>query len=118
CNHGKQKYNRQPGEQNIQCNLIRGLMPFSAFNQRDHAINKSFSRIGRDSYFDFIRENTCTAGDSGSVSTAFTNHWSRLPCDGRFVDRSDSLDYFPVTWNHLSSRDMHHISATQLRAWD
>ena len=44
----------KPCQQDIQSDLVRGLLPFSAFNQRNHAINKRLSRVRGDAHFDLI----------------------------------------------------------------
>ena len=46
--HGKQKDDRQAGEQNAQRDLVRRLLPRRAFDQRDHAIEKCLAGIGGD----------------------------------------------------------------------
>ena len=46
--HGKQENDRQPRQQNVERDLIRGLLPLRAFHQRNHAIQKSFARVGAD----------------------------------------------------------------------
>ena len=35
---------------------VERLLAFCAFNQRNHSIQKSMSRIGGDTHFDFIRQ--------------------------------------------------------------
>ena len=55
-NNGQQEDQRQSGNQNIQRDLVRRLLPLGAFDQRDHAIQKRLARIRRDPDFDLVGE--------------------------------------------------------------
>ena len=45
----------KPGQQNVQRNLIRSLLPLSALDQRNHAVKKRLAGIRSDANLDLIR---------------------------------------------------------------
>ena len=77
-NHRQQKDDRQPREQNIQCDLVRSLLPLGALDQRDHAIQKCFAGIRRDLYADLIGENARAAGDCRAVASGLRESRARI----------------------------------------
>ena len=60
--HRQQKDNRQPGQQDIQRNLIRRLLPLRAFHQRDHAVQKRLAGVGRNPHHNHVAQHARSAG--------------------------------------------------------
>ena len=114
--HGQQEDDRQPGEQDIERDFVRRLLPLGAFDQLDHAIEKGLAGIRRDAHDDFVREHARAAGDRRAVAARFANHRSGLAGDGGFVDRGNAFDHFAVTGNEFSGDDSHAVTGAQLRA--
>ena len=42
----EQEDDRQPGEQDVQRDLVRRLLPLGALDQRDHAVEERLARLG------------------------------------------------------------------------
>ncbi len=114
--HRQQKDDRQSGEQNVQRNFVRSLLPRCAFDQRDHAIEKRFAGVGCDLDLDVIAEDARAAGDRRAIATGFANHRSGFAGDGGFVDRGDALDNLAVAGNKFSRRNRNEIAGAQLGA--
>ena len=55
-------------QQDIQRNLVRGLLALCAFHQGDHAIQKALSRVGGDLYDQPVGEHACPAGHCAAVA--------------------------------------------------
>ena len=105
----------RPGQQNIQRNLIRRLLPRRAFHQLDHPVQERFARIRRDAHLDFIRQYARAAGHRRAIAARFANHRRRLSGDRGFVHRGDSLNHFAVPGNEFRRRYHHHVAQPQLR---
>ena len=106
----------RPGEQNIQSDFVRCLLPRRAFDQRDHAVEKSFAGIRSDLDLDVIAKNARAAGDGGTIASGFANHGSGFAGDGGFVDRRDAFDNLAVAGNEFSGSDRNQVAGTELGA--
>ncbi len=53
---GEQEDDRQPGEQDRQRDLVRGLLPVGALDERDHPVEERLARLGRDLHDDLVAE--------------------------------------------------------------
>ena len=100
--HGQQEDQRQPGDHDVQRDLVRRLLPLRAFHQRDHAIEKRLARIRRDLDLDPVGEHLGAAGHGAAVAARFADHRRALAGDGRFVHAGDALDHFAVAGNHVA----------------
>ncbi len=101
---GEQKDDGQAGEQDVQRDLVRRLLPLGAFDQRDHAVEKRLAGIRGDADLDLVGEHACAAGDGGAVAAGLADDRSGLAGDGRLVDGGDAFDDFAVAGNHLRRR--------------
>ena len=45
--HGEQEDDRQPGEQDVERDLVRRLLPLGALDQRDHPVEERLARVRR-----------------------------------------------------------------------
>ena len=55
-NHGQQENDRQPGQQNIERDLVGRLLPLGAFDQLDHAVKERLAGVRRDAHDNFDRK--------------------------------------------------------------
>ena len=72
--HDEQEDERQHREQDVQRDLVRRLLPDGALDERDHAVEKRFARIGGDLHHDPVREHPGAAGHGGAVAAGFADH--------------------------------------------
>ena len=100
--HGQQKYQRQAGNHDIECDFVRRFLPLCAFHQGDHAIQKRFARIRRDTDLDPVRQHFGPAGDRATVPSGFADHGRTLTSDRGLVDAGYSLNNLAVAWNDVS----------------
>ena len=109
----EQKDDRQAGEQDVQRDLVRRLLPLGAFDQRDHAIEERLAGFGRDAHLDPVREHARAAGDRRTVAAGLADDRRRLAGDRRLVDRGDAFDDLAVAGNELAGADT--ITTSSLR---
>ena len=113
CIHGErlqrsdrqQEDQRQAGDQDIQRDLVRRLLPLRAFHQRDHAVEERFAGIRRDADLDLVGENSRAAGDGAAVAARFADHRRAFAGDDGFVDGGDAFDHFAVARNQVAGFD-------------
>ncbi len=83
----------QAGEQDVQRDLVRCLLPRRALRRaRSSGRGRSRPGCGRDLDRDLVRQHTGPAGDRGPVATRLANDRRRFTGDGRLVDAGDALD--------------------------
>ena len=104
-----QEDERQAGQQDGQRQLVRRLLPFGAFDQRDHAIDEG--RAGRcgDPDLDEVGENRRAAGHGRAIAARFANDGRGFAGDRGFVDRGDALDDVAVTGDDLAGLDQNDV---------
>ena len=101
---GQQEDEREPGEQDVEGDLVRRLLARGAFDEGDHAVEERLPGSGRDAHDDLVREHPGAAGDRRAVAARLADHRSRLAGDGRLVDAGDALDDLAVAGDHLAGR--------------
>ena len=102
---GEQEDDRQPGEQDRQGDLVRGLLPVGALDERDHAVEERLARLGGDLHDDLVAQHPGAAGDRRAVAARLADDRRRLAGDRRLVDRGDALDDVAVAGDHLAGGD-------------
>ena len=115
---GEQEDDRQSGEQDVERDLVRRLLPFGALDERDHAVEEALARLRRHSDGDPIREDARASGDGRAVAARLADHGRRLAGDRRLVDARDPVDHLAVGGDHLPGHDDHLVARPQLRARD
>ena len=101
---------RQAGQQDVQRDLVRRLLPLGALDQRDHAVEEGRARRGGDPHLDPVGEDLRAAGDRRAVAAALADDRRGFAGDRRFVDRGDALDDLAVARDHLAGLDQHDIA--------
>ncbi len=114
--HREQEDDREAGEQDVEGDLVRRLLPFGAFDQRDHAVEEGLAGVRRDADGDDVRQHACAAGHGRAVAAGLANDRSRLARDGGFIDRRDALDDLAVPRDHLPRDDADDVVRAELRA--
>ena len=59
---------RERGEQDVERDLVRRLLPLGALDHRDHPIEERLAGIGADADDDPVREDARPAGDGAAVA--------------------------------------------------
>ena len=109
----EQEDDRHRGQQNVERDFVRRLLPLGAFDQRDHAVEERFARIGGDADNEPIGQDARAAGDAAAVAAAFADDRRTFAGDGAFVDRGDAFDDFAVAGNHVAGLDQDDIVFAQ-----
>ena len=102
---------RQAGEQDVERDLVRRLLPLRALDQGDHAVEEGRARLGGDAHLDPVGEHLRAAGDRRAVAAAFADDRRGLAGDRRFVDRGDALDDLAVGRDEVAGLDQHDVAA-------
>ena len=92
----------RPGEQDRQRDLVRGLLPVGALDERDHPVEERLARLGGDPHDDLVAQHPGAAGDGRAVAARLADDRRRLAGDRRLVDRGDALDDVAVAGDHLA----------------
>ena len=109
---------RQAGEQDVQRDLVRGLAPRGALDQRDHPVQERVTGLLGDLDDDPVREHARAAGDRRAIAAGLADHGSGLARDRRLVDRRDPLDHGPVAGDQLAGLDDDDVALAQLGGLD
>ena len=117
-NHGQQKDDCQAAEQNAERDFVGRLLARGAFDQGDHAIQKSFAGVGGDADLDPVRQHLRAAGHGRAVAASLADHRRRFAGNGRFVHRGHALNHLAVAGDVAVRLDVNHISGAQQRAWN
>ena len=96
---GEQKHDRERREQNRERDFVRRLLAARAFDERNHAVQKTFAGIGGDADFDFVREHARAAGDGAAVAAGFADDRRGFAGDGGFIHRRRAENDFAVGGN-------------------
>ena len=109
----------QPGEQDVERDLVRCLAPRGALDERDHAVEEGVTGLLGDLDDDLVGEHARAAGDGAAVAAGLADHRGRLAGDGRLVDRGDALDHRAVARDQLAGLDDDDVAlgAARRRAW-
>ena len=105
---------RQPGEQDVEGDLVRRLAPLGALDERDHAVEERLARLLRDLDHEPVGEQLRAAGDGRAVAARLADHGRRLAGDRRLVDRADAFDDLAVGRDDLAGLDDDDVAALQL----
>ena len=102
---GEQENDRHRGQQNVERDFVRRLLPLGPFDQRDHAIQKRFAGVGGDAHDQPVGEDARAAGDAAAVAAAFADDRGAFAGDGAFVHGGDAFDHFAVAGNQVAGFD-------------
>ena len=116
--HRQQEDQRQAGDQDVQRDLVRRLLPLRAFDQRDHAVEERFAGIRSDPDLDLIRQNPRAAGDGAAVAARFANHRRALAGDHGLIHGGDAFDDLAVARDQVAGVAKHDVAGAQRRAGD
>ena len=81
--HGEEEDDRQPGDHDVQRDLVRRLLTLGAFDKRDHAIEERLARVRGDLDLDVIGQDSRAAGHRAAVAARLADHRRALPRDHR-----------------------------------
>src|ERR1035437_253632 len=109
----QQKNKRQRRKQNGERDFVRRLLACRAFDQRNHAIQKTFAGIDRNANFDLVGQHARAAGDGAAVAAALTDDRRGFAGDGRFVHRGRALDDVAVGRNDFAGMHENDIAFAQ-----
>ena len=111
---GGEERDRQPGEQDVERDLVRRLAALGALDERDHAVEERLARLLRDLDHEPVGEQPRAAGDGRAVAAGLADHRRGLAGDRRLVDRADALDDLAVGGDDLARLDDDDVAALEL----
>ena len=109
----EQEDDRQAGEQDVQRDLVRRLLPLGALDERDHAIEERVTGIRRDADLDPVRQHSRAAGDGRPIAAGLADDRRRFAGDRRLVHRRDAFDDLAVGRDELAGLDHDHVALAQ-----
>ena len=101
----EEQHDREAGEEDVERDLVRGLLAARTFDERDHPVEEALTRLRGDTDDDLVGEDARAARDSGAVAARLADHRRRLARDRRLVDARDPLHDVAVGRDHLAGRD-------------
>ncbi len=105
----------EPGEQDVEGDLVRRLAPLGPLDQGDHPVEEALPGLLGDLDDDPVGEDAGAAGDGAAIAARLAHHRRRLAGDRRLVDRGDALDHGAVAGDRLPRLDHDDVAAVQLR---
>ena len=105
---------RQAREQDVERDLVGGLLPLGALDERDHAVEERLAGLRRDVHDDLVGQHAGAAGHRAAVPSRLADHGRRLAGDRRLVDRRDALHDVAVAGNQLAGPDDAEVADLQL----
>ena len=99
---GQQEDDRQRGEQDVQRDLVRRLLPAGALDQGDHPVDEALARLLGDLDDDAVRQHLRAAGDRVAVAAALADHRRALTGDRALVDAGDAVDDVAVAGDDVA----------------
>ncbi|GAA3467397.1 hypothetical protein GCM10018965_019500 [Nonomuraea roseola] len=115
---GDQEDDRERGQQDVERDLVRRLLPVGALDEGDHPIDEALARLLGDPDGDLVGEHLGAAGHRGTVTAGLADHRSGLAGDGRLVHAGDALDHVAVTGDDLPGLDDDDVALPQLGRGD
>ncbi len=111
--HHDQEDQGQADQQDVEGDLVRGLLPLGAFDQGNHAVEGGFTRVAGDADQQPVGDQPGITGHRRSVAAGLADHRRGLASNGGLVDRSDTFKHLAVTGDHFTGHHAHHIVLAQ-----
>ena len=100
----------QAGQQDVERDLVRRLLPLGALDQPDHAVEEGRARGRGDAHADPVGQHLRAAGHGRAVAAGFADDRRRFAGDRGLVDRRDALDHLAVGGNGVAGLDQHDVA--------
>ena len=100
--HHQQEDDGEPGQQDVEGDLVGRLLAVGPLDQGDHAVDEALAGLGGDPHDDAVGQHPGAAGDRRAVAARLADDRRRLAGDGRLVDRGDAFDDLAVTGDQLA----------------
>ena len=115
--HGDhQEHDAERDEEDVQGDLVRGLLPDSALNQLDHPVDEGCSRFGSNTHHDPVGEDLGAACDRRAVASGLPDHGRRFAGDGGFVHTGQSFNDFAVGGDDIPGLADDYVVQLQVRS--
>ena len=103
--HREDEHEGEAGEQDVQGDLVRRLLPRGALDEGDHAVDEGRAGGGGDADLDLVGEDLRAAGHRRAVAAGLADHRGGLAGDGGLVDGGDALDHLAVGGDQVAGLD-------------
>ncbi len=114
ADHDQDEDHGQGGKQDVQRDLVRGLLPGRALDQRDHAVDETVPGARADPYDDRVGQDRRTAGHSGPVAARLPQDRGGFAGDGGLVHHRGPVDDVAVSRDRLAGFDEHEVEGLEL----
>jgi hypothetical protein len=101
---------RHAGEQDVERDLVRRLLPLGAFDERDHPVDECGAGRRRDANADPVGQHLRATRHRRAVAAGFADDRGGFAGDGRLVDGGDALDHFTVRRDDVAGFDQHEVA--------
>ena len=115
---GEHEDDRQRGQQDVQRDLVRRLLPVGALDERDHPVDEALAGLLGDLDDDAVGQHGGAAGDRGAVAAGLADHRRGFAGDRRFVHRGNAFHDIAVTRDDLPGLDDDDVALLQQRRGD
>ena len=99
------KISVRPDQQDVQRDLVRGLLPLGPFDQRDHPVEKAFAGFRRDPHHSQSDTTRGAPGDRRPVAAGLADHRGAFAGDGAFVDRGHAAHDLAIGRDQVARLD-------------
>ena len=115
---GCEEGDREPGEQDVERDLVGRLAPLGTLDEGDHTVEERLARLLRDLDHEPVGQEPGAAGDRRAVAAGFADHGGGLSGDRRLVDRAHALDDLSVGRDDLAGLDHDDVAALEICSGD
>ena len=109
----KMKMMVKRGQQDVQRDLVRGLLPVRALDQGDHPVDEALTGLLRDPHDDAVGEHRGAAGHRGAVAAGLPDHRRGFTGDRRLVHRRNAFQDIAVARDDLPGLDDDDVALRQ-----
>ena len=114
----EQKDDRQSDEQDLQRDLVGGLLAGGALDHRDHLVQKALTRLACDADDELVGGDGGAAGDRAAVAARFADDRRGFAGDGTFIHRGRTVDHLAVGGDLFAHADEDEVALPEAGALD
>ena len=110
-----QEHDGQRHEQNLERDLVRGLLAGGRLHHGDHLVEEAMARVGGHAHHQPVGKHGGASGDGGAVAARLADDRGRLAGDGALVHRCGAHDDLAIGGDLLACRHVEQVLLLQNR---